>query len=615
MTFDAAAWGVDRGYRDAEDGWRVPPAVTIDAVGEAMDADDADPPSVDDLWIVRAGDSVQVGGSGEIHTEDDRRLPVDGVASNLPLGYHWLVLEDGRRIRLIVSPGRCHLPGSMSGWGWAVHLYATRSHESWGIGDLADLYRLATWSAQAGARLLLVSPLHSPTPTTPVQTSPYYPSSRCFRSLLHLSIDDLIRAIPAGAKVRADLAVLATEGRELNRERSIDRDEVLRLKLAAAELLWAAAPPGPEFDAWIDAQGEAQGDALLRWGQFCTLAEQHGRSWRGWPESLRDPAGLEVEGACDAARVRFHVWVQWLRDQQLFAASGVVDLIQDLAVGVDPGGADTWIWRDVYVDGVSIGAPPDEYNADGQNWGLPPMHPWKLRAAHFEPFIATVRSAFAHAGGVRIDHIMGLFRLFWIPAGASPADGTYVRYPWEEMLDIVALESHRAGAYVVGEDLGTVEPWVRDALAERNVLSYRLLWFEDEPPQTYPERSLAAVSTHDLPTVAGVWTGSDEAEQAARGMRVNSTSMAALRDRLRAWTGMTDDATVEATTLEAYRLLASAPSALITASLEDALAVTVRPNYPGTVGGTNWSLALPLPLESVMVDPRVQAIADVLNSR
>lgn len=573
----------------------------------AMGAVTEEPAPVDDLWVVRAGDAVHVGGRAEVHTEDGKVVPVDGVATNLPLGYHWLHRRKGAPVRLIVSPARCHLPPALHTWGWAVQLYAARSTRSWGMGDLADLRALATWSAGQGARMMLLSPLHAPTPVPPVQASPYYPSSRCFRSPLHIAVDEV-----AGASGLASVAEAHAQARALNGRAEIDRDEVLRLKLAALDAIWQA---GAASAAALGRYRDERGDALKQWARFCTLAEVHGPTWRSWPAELQDAHSPAVGAACDPDRVRFHEWLQLVIEDQLAAAGSGIDLMQDLAVGVDPGGADAWLWREVFAEGVSVGAPPDQYNAQGQDWGLPPFDPWKLRRAHFAPFIETVRAGFRHAGGLRVDHVMGLFRLFWIPEGGSPADGTYVRYPWDELLDIVALESQRAGAYVVGEDLGTVEPWVRDALAERNVLSYRLLWFEPEPPRSFPTRSLGAVTTHDLPTVAGVWTGADLDAQERRGMAPSADAADALRRRISAWTGLADHASVDDAVVETYRLLGTAPSALVTASLDDVLGVEVRPNYPGTVGGTNWVTALPVTLEEAFDDERLATVADVLNSR
>jgi 4-alpha-glucanotransferase len=291
-------------------------------------------------------------------------------------------------------------------------------------------------------------------------------------------------------------------------------------------------------------------------------------------------------------------------------------LVQDVAVGFDAGGADAWIWQDVIAGGMAIGAPPDAFNRLGQNWGLAPFDPWKLRAAGYEPFIRTVRANLRHAGGLRVDHVMGLFRQYWVPDGADPRYGAYVRYPWDDLLGILALESERAGAFVVGEDLGTVEPFVRDELSERNVLSSRVLWFEEGRPADFPERSLASISTHDLPTLAGLWTGSDLSAQRRLGVDPDAAAVDALRSRLADVLGLPDDSALDDVILATHRLLAEAASLVVTASFEDALGVEERPNMPGTTDAwPNWSLALPVPLETALSDPRVLAVARILSGR
>jgi 4-alpha-glucanotransferase len=262
-----------------------------------------------------------------------------------------------------------------------------------------------------------------------------------------------------------------------------------------------------------------------------------------------------------------------------------------------------------------VGAPPDAFNTRGQNWGLPPLNPWRLRAAGYQPFIETIRAGLRHAGGLRLDHVMGLFRLFWIPEGADPARGAYVRYPAGDLLDILALESVRSGAVVVGEDLGTVEPEVRDELAARGLLSYRLLWFEDTEPAAWPRQALAAVTTHDLPTVAGLWTGADLERLRALGLGPNEQGTIAIRERLRRWAGLAAGASAAEAVTAAHRLLATAPSMLLAATLEDALGVVERPNVPGTTPGhhANWSLALPRTLEELEADALTRHIATLLR--
>ena len=326
---------------------------------------------------------------------------------------------------------------------------------------------------------------------------------------------------------------------------------------------------------------------------------------------------MAAYGRAHADRVRFHQWLQWLVDLQLESASTAgVAVMHDLAVGVDPGGADAWLWQDVFALDMAVGAPPDEFNTRGQDWGLPPFDPWRLRAAGYGPFVETIRASLRHAGGLRVDHVMGLFRLFWIARGQPAATGAYVRYPASELLDIVALEAHRAGAYVVGEDLGTVEDHVRAEMAARDVLSYKLLWFEDRPPPEYPERALAAVTTHDLPTVAGLWTGSDLEHQHRLGMEPNVESTYSMCRRLGDMTGVAADAPPDEVVAHMYTALGTAPCLLLTAALDDAVTVLERPNMPGTVDEwPNWSIALPLPLEELMADPRPRAVARALDRR
>jgi 4-alpha-glucanotransferase len=445
----------------------------------------------------------------------------------------------------------------------------------------------------------------------PQQPSPYFPSSRCWRNLLYLRIEDVPGADAAGED---GIDGLAAEGRALNDQRLIDRDRVWDLKLAALERLWESFGGDPDFDQFCDREGR-----LLRdYAAFCALSEEHGGAWQQWPEGLRHPDGAGVSDfvARHPRRVRFHQWLQWLLDRQLASIGTSVRLVQDLAVGVDPAGADAWMWQDLLAPGMSVGAPPDSFNRLGQDWGLPPFDPWKLRTAGYEPFVQTVRANLRRAGGLRVDHVMGLFRQYWIPDGADPARGAYVRYPWPDLLRIVALESERAAAFVVGEDLGTVEPFVRDELAKRDVLSSRVLWFEENGPASFPSRSMASISTHDLPTVAGLWSGTDLSARRRLGLEPDAGAVDAMRTRLRELLAVADDAPPDEVIVAAHRRLAEAPSVVVTASLEDCLAVEERPNMPGTVDAwPNWSLALPVPLEQVLTDARVVAVAAGMRSR
>ena len=295
-------------------------------------------------------------------------------------------------------------------------------------------------------------------------------------------------------------------------------------------------------------------------------------------------------------QVAFHAWLQWHVCASAARRQRRLHVLQDLPIGVAAGGADAWIWQDQLARGVAIGAPPDFFNTAGQEWGSPPLIPWRLRADGYRAFIEAIRATMAHAGGLRIDHVMGLFRLWWVAPGRHRSTGAYVRYPGEDLLDIVALESHRAKAIVVGEDLGTVEPGVRPALAEHDVLSYRLLYFEEAPREPGRACAMAAVTTHDLPTVAGLWTAKDSDEQ----REYTSTSEDDIQRGRELPAGACGHTGQLAATSDmndvlaaAYRRLAEAPCTLLSATLEDAMGAERRPNLPGAVDREDWCLPLP----------------------
>jgi 4-alpha-glucanotransferase len=652
------AWGIDEGYEDAAGDWHDTTPQTRAAILAAMGwtdetasprdikvvyqgsspnaafagksrkpsrgsdnrpsrGSDNEPPRGSDNGPPRGKEEISRGEEkswrGKLVLEDGAVLKLQGrLPDDLPLGYHefWPSDEHSPRTLLIVTPGQCVLPPD-GDWGWSAQLYAARSAESWGIGDLADLARLAGWSAAQSAKLLLINPLSAAAPVTPQQGSPYYPSSRRFLNPLYLRVEQ----VPGADRFTRELEPLIAAGRALNDERRIDRDAVFRLKRQALEMIWSGSTPGPAFEKFCARQGAA----LEQFATYCVLAERHGANWRRWPADFQ-VAGHAAVGrfaADQRARVRFHQWQQWLLDQQLSRAAGKVALVQDLSIGIDPGGADAWAWRDLLADGCSVGAPPDLYNTQGQDWGLPPFVPHKLREAGYAPLIETLRATLRHGGGLRIDHVLGLFRLWWVPHGFGAAAGAFVRYQVDEMLAIVALESHRSGAFVVGEDLGTVEEGVREKLADHHVLSYRLFWFEDEPPATYPPLSMAAVTTHDLPTVAGLWSGQDLAEQEQLGLAPNEEAALGIRDKLARMADLSETERMDTVIESAYRLLAKAPSYLATACLDDALAISERPNIPNTTDDRrpNWSLALPGGLEALEASGLAERIAAVMRKR
>jgi 4-alpha-glucanotransferase len=601
------SWGIEPTYEDVAQETHEVPEATLAALLEEMGASSDGPPDAP-VRTCRPGEVVDL--RGELLLEDGGSTLVDGrVGDDVDHGYHDLVTDDGDTVRLIVSPGRCHLADDLRIWGWSAQLYAARSARSWGIGDLADLAVIARRTGEVGGGVVLVNPLHASLPGADVQQpSPYFPSSRCARNPLYLRIED----VPGASSLGDDLEKLAAEARALDDDGRIDRPGVYLRKLAALEQIWdAGAGDDPQLDRYIDEGGAT----LAGYGVFCAVHEQHGPDWRTWPEGLRHPQGAAITrfSSEHTRRIRFHQWVQWLLDRQLAAASSDVAVVQDLAVGVDPAGADAWLWQDAFASGVSVGAPPDEFNRAGQDWGFSPFDPWKLRSAAYEPFVQTVRAALAHAGGLRIDHVMGLARLWWIPRGSGPADGAYVRYPAGDLLDIVALESQRAGAWIVGEDLGTVEESLRDELHARGVLSYRLVYFEQEPPEQFPRQALAAVTTHDLPTVAGLWSGADLDRQRELGLEPNVESTMEIRDRLGQWTGLDGDVPVEEAVVAVHELLATAPSMVVTVTLEDVAGVEERPNHPGTDDPANWSTPLPVEVEELLESPAATRITQLLQ--
>jgi 4-alpha-glucanotransferase len=514
-------------------------------------------------------------------------LAAMGASSEHPPG--------ARRHKL--PPDRCSTAPNRA-WGWAVQLYAVRSKDSWGIGDMADLRRLAQWSRRQGASVILLNPLGAQTPTLPYQPSPYYSSSRRFRNTLYIHVEE----VDGAEQCAVELEPLRIAAQKLNNERLIDHDEVFRLKTQALEAIFRAAPEPRGLAAWA----RGKGHALRDFATFNALAEVHGPEWRDWPPAFRHPnnEALNAERAARADRVAFHVWLQFHLDSQMARAAREIGLITDVPVGFASDGFDAWRWQDLLAPGMRVGAPPDEFFPDGQDWGLPPFDPWKLRRAHYEPFIEALRSAATHAAGIRLDHVMGLFRLFWIPSGATPAGGAYVRYHDRDLVALLALESRRAKAFVIGEDLGLVEPEVRTRLRRRGALSYRLLWFEGPTPDQWPKDAVAAVGTHDLPTLAGIWNLTEPDHRQHR-----------LRQRLLDVTHAPDGTPAIDVAVSAYTALAGSQSRIVLVSLEDALGVEERPNVPGTTTEwPNWRLALPTPIGEIERADGVLRIVEVMKA-
>jgi len=533
-------------------------------------------------------------------------------------------------------------------WGLTIQLYAVRSAASWGHGDFRDLADLAVWSArELGAGFVLINPLHAAEPVPPVSPSPYLPMSRQFISPLYLRIEDLPEYTGLDERERGHLTALAkplraaTQAGEL-----IDRDAVWAAKRAALKILHQV-PMSAERQAGYD-EFVAQGGAALRnWATWCVLAEGHGPDWRQWPAGLARPDADAV--AAEYSRLTreadFHAWLQWLADDQLAAAQAAardagmdIGIIQDLAVGASPAGADVWARQDLFVPGVSVGAPPDEFNQLGQDWGSQPWHPERLAGQQYQALADLVDATSRSSGALRMDHVMGLFRLWWVPPGLTPDHGTYVHYDHVGMVGTLARAAADRGFLVIGEDLGTIEPWIRDYLAGHGVLGTSMLWFERDPdgrplpPDQWRPASLAAVGTHDLPPAAAFVTGehvelragleilaqSEEAERADHEQTMAAWREALAREGLLPAGG---SATVADQVVALYAYLARTPSVLIGVSLPDAVGQRQPQNIPGTTDEyPNWRIPLadgdgrPVLLEDLADQPILRAIADVVRN-
>jgi 4-alpha-glucanotransferase len=580
-------------------------------------------------------------------------------AEQLPPGVHRLTATapDGRTadVHLVVAPPRLPTPTARS-YGLLVQLYSLLSRRSWGMGDLGDLAELSAWAGRAlGAGFVQVNPLHAGVPGAPTDPSPYRPSSRRFPDPVHLRVED----VPEYPYV-CDHERLRTlleradrlRGSVLHKGALIDRDAVWELKRQALELI-REVPLGPGRRAeYVDFLAE-QGEALEDHATWYALAEVHGSDWRRWPAPLRDPRSAETARARGELmdRVDFHCRLAWLTDAQLTDAQRTareagmpVGIVHDLAVGVHPEGADAWAQQHYFAAGMSVGAPPDAFNARGQDWGLPPWRPDRLAASGYEPYRRLLRALFRYAGALRIDHVMGLFRLWWVPQGHPPTDGTYVRYDAEAMLAILVLEAARAGAVVIGEDLGTVEPGVRERLRERGVLGTSVLWFERDwegdgqplPPEAWRADCLATATTHDLPSTAARLTGEhvelrDRLGLLTRPLREERAEAAAdagewlallARLGLLHGTGGAHGTSQEEAEIQAvHRFLLRTPSRLLGVWLPDTVGDRRPQNLPGTWDQyPNWRLPIadaqgrPVTLEELAASPRLHALVEVLKT-
>ncbi|HEY1616492.1 MAG TPA: 4-alpha-glucanotransferase [Streptosporangiaceae bacterium] len=533
-------------------------------------------------------------------------------------------------------------------WGFTVQLYSVRSRDSWGHGDLHDLAELARWSGrELGAGFILVNPLHAAEPLPPVSPSPYLPMTRRYVSPLYLRVEDIPEYAALPAAERQEIEPLAAPLRALaTSPELIDRDAVWTAKRAALERLFEL-PRSPERQSSFAAYRRSEGAELRYWTSWCALAERHGADWRRWPAPLRDrEIGVAEAATGHGGAVEFHAWLQWLVDTQLAAAQRAAlaagmahGVIHDLAVGVHPGGADAWAHQDLLVTGVSVGAPPDSFNQLGQDWAQPPWHPRRLAQARYRPLAELFGAAFRHAGGLRVDHVMGLTRLWWVPEGMTADRGAYVGYDHRAAVAALAGQAARSGGLAIGEDLGTVPGWLRGYLAGHDILGTVMLWFAQEPDgsplraEHWRRDCMATVGTHDVPTAAGFCTGAQVTERERLGLLTEPPDIERARaaDLVAGWrdllgaTGLLtlgEPASPAELTVGLYGFLARTPAALIGVSLADAVGDSRSQNIPGTsTEYPNWRVPLcdqsghPVLIEDLPSNPLVTAVTRAATPR
>lgn len=581
-----------------------------------------------------------------------------------PLGYHEFTLERDdaeEAMPLIVVPTTCYLPPAFERGerrlGLAVQLYALRSEQNFGIGDFGDLKRLVEGLAPRGFATVGLNPLHALFPHNPEHASPYSPSSRNYLNVWYLDVSAMpdVRA-SAAAQALLNAPEFAARLNEARRRHNVDYVEVALLKLPVLQAAYrhfltldAAHERVRAFRDYVQAMGES---LKLQSIYEALQAYLHGRDrkfwgWPVWPQEYRSPMLPAVKAFAEAhaQEVEFYAYLQWQADVQLGEAAQAarsagmeIGLYRDLAVGVDIAGAEAWAHQGLYAHGATVGCPPDEFNLKGQNWGLPPYVPGALRDAGYAPYIATLRANMRHAGALRIDHVMGLLRLFWVPPGEDAAAGAYVHYPLDDLLGILALESQRHRCLVVGEDLGTVPAEIRAALNAARVLSYKVFYFERGAdgnflaPRDYAQQALVAVTTHDLATLPGFWSGADLEERAALRLFPSPALEQAQRaareqDRERLLAALQEEGLLPdlppangrlpATVLAAvYAYIARTPSFLMLVQAEDLQGDEVQVNLPGTTSERpNWRRRWAFELEEFLTSATLKAVAHTACER
>lgn len=581
----------------------------------------------------------------------------------LPLGYHRLALAgpDGIQLgstTLIVAPERCHEPEPLRNgvrlWGVSIQLYTLRSSRNWGIGDFTDLAGFAAAAAELGADLVGLNPLHALFPADPAMSAPYSPSSRCFLNVLYIDPE----AIPEYAACHEAQRLAGTPEFQARLEALratpfVDYAGVATCKLEILQhthehfRIHAAPERRRDFETFL----KNGGLSLERYAIFHAMHDHFTAAgncggWPAWPAPYHDPTSLAVQAFRDAEpdAVIFHCWLQWVAATQLAAAeqrareAGLrLGLYHDLAVGPNGGGAETWAERGLYAEGATVGAPPDPLAPHGQDWGIPPFDPDALRERAYAPLIRLLRANMSLDGALRIDHVMLLMRLWWVPRGGRSDEGGYVHYRLDELVAIVALESQRQRCLVIGEDLGTVPPEVRAAMARHALYSYRVLYFERHDdgrfkrPEEYPRNALVTVSTHDLPSFHGFWSAADiqlrarlglypEAGQAAHEhaarVRARECLLQSLADEglaLGAGLAAEDRQGLPADAAQLY--LARARSAVLMLQPEDWLGMETPVNVPGTHSEyPNWGRKLSADWPDFMSDDALRRFSAKVNA-
>lgn len=627
-------------------------------------------------WTITLEDGQQRAGTASLKDLTvDERGAVDGrkfvryrlnLPDNLPLGYHRVAIAVDTGLngdaRLIVAPERCHEPHVIGEgkrvWGVAVQLYSLRSATNWGIGDFQDLRELISLSAPLGCSLIGLNPLHALMPADPTQISPYSPSSRQFLNVLYISVTDVPEyADCVPARQRVESATFQHELAKLREPKNVDYPGVARLKFEVLRELYThfravhlqrQTERASAFRSYIEARGEplqlhAIYDALD--AHFRLQGPQYW-GWPSWSEEYRDPRSTAVNRFARERQeeVEYYLWLQWLAEEQLLGAqqlaraSGMsIGLYGDVAVGANPGGSETWANRHLYLQTASVGAPPDALALKGQDWGIPPQNPVELRAQEYQPFIVMVRNNMRCVAALRFDHVMTLFRLWWVPRGMTSAEGTYVHYPLSDLISILALESARHHCAVIGEDLGTVPDEVRVAMEHYELNHYKVLLFETQAdgsfkaPSQYVKSSLATVTTHDLPTLRGWWESEDielrsslnlypsaavrDSVQQARDRELPAMMSALVKEGLWHWQpsdGLPAYSPALARAIQAYLGLSQANFAML--QIEDLIGMTDPVNVPGTYNEhANWQRKVSMETRSIFDRADVRDMLDAMN--